>query len=412
MSYTTKHFSIFLFAGLFHIVGTIFTSSNEAKSPFAAFGHKGSPSLTEYTPGNGSKVLKVVLDAGHGGKDSGARGITYSEKRIALAIVLETGRLIQAEFPEVEVIYTRSTDIFVPLHERAAIANASKADMFISVHCNSLPSRQSHSGTETYVLGLKSKDENFDIAKLENAAILLEDDYKNQYEGFDLNNDEDHIMLSLSQNAYLDRSIFMASLVETSFEDQARRQSHGVKQAGFLVLRETAMPSILVETGFLSSDAEERFLGSEAGQQKIAASIANAFAQYKRAVDSEYADVVEAAPAPKPTVTPVIPKPKPQVVTVPRPNGGHDNGQGAETAAAAQQTQYRVQLAATSQKLDTTKEPWSKLKHVEIIREDALYKYYLGPFTNQQTADEALKNAKKQGFENAFIVTFKGGKRV
>ena len=231
------------------------------------------------------RVQKVVLDAGHGGKDSGCTGKNSLEKDIALDITLRVGQMIKNNFEDVEVVYTRDRDVFVPLHERAQIANKSAADLFVSIHCNTTAKRNSASGTETFVMGLHRAEDNLAVAKRENAAIIHEQDYLENYGGYDPNSDEGHITLSMYQNAYLDQSIALANFIEEEFQDHGQRVSRGVKQAGFLVLRNTVMPSVLIETGFLNHNKEETFLKSEAGKNRIASSIFNAFSKYKYDVD-------------------------------------------------------------------------------------------------------------------------------
>jgi len=226
------------------------------------------------------KVKKVVIDAGHGGKDYGCHGSHSHEKHIALAIALKLGKALKKQVPDIEVIYTRDSDVFVTLNERAAIANKHKADLFISIHCNSAENL-SAKGTETFVMGLHKTNSNLAVAKRENQVILLEDDYTAAYDGFDPNSPEAHIVFSLYQNAYLAQSIFFASLVEESFKKQAGRASRGVKQAGFLVLHKTAMPSVLVETGFLTHQTDENFLKTEKGQTIMTNAILDAFKTYK-----------------------------------------------------------------------------------------------------------------------------------
>ena len=240
------------------------------------------------------KVDKIVLDAGHGGKDPGCHGNHTHEKEIALAITLELGRKIKASFPDVEVIYTRETDKFIALHERAAIANRNKADLFISIHCNYIGARNRATGTETYVMGLHRAESNLDVAKRENASILLEENFEKTYEGFDPYSPEGHIILSMFQNAHLEQSIMLANSIESAFKKLSHIPSRGVKQAGFLVLRETTMPSVLIETGFLSTDADENFLMKSENQSRVAEAIFNAFKHYKKEVEGVPCEIAEA----------------------------------------------------------------------------------------------------------------------
>ena len=230
--------------------------------------------------GNGFAIKTIVIDAGHGGKDPGAIGPgKTNEKDVALAVALKLGEYIHTNFPDVNVIYTRKTDVFIELHERAEIANKNKADLFIAVHCNSTPTPAAY-GTSTYVLGLHRTEANLEVAKRENSVILLEDDHDKNYE-FDPNSDAGHIIMSMKQNAFLDQSIDIASKIEGQYEGGAKRKSLGVKQAGFYVLYKTAMPSILSEIGFISNPTEEKFLASEKGQEQIATSLFKAFKDYK-----------------------------------------------------------------------------------------------------------------------------------
>lgn len=230
------------------------------------------------------EVKTVVIDAGHGGHDPGCSGAHSREKHIALAISKKLAQLMKERLPGLRVILTRDKDVFIPLQERAAIANRNNADMFISIHCNYMPGSSATRGSETYVMGLHTADENLEVAKRENAAILHEDNYMENYGGYDPNSPEGHIMLSMFQNAFLDQSILLANKVENRFAE-AERKSRGVKQAGFLVLRETAMPSILIEAGFLSSRREEAYLKTAAGQEVIANAILEAFVEYKYEIE-------------------------------------------------------------------------------------------------------------------------------
>jgi len=233
-----------------------------------------------------AKLRKVVIDAGHGGKDPGCLGKISKEKDIALAVALEVGALINELQPDVEVIYTRTTDKFVELSERARIANTAMADLFISIHCNA--NRANYVvGTETYVLGVESNDTNLEVAKRENSVILDEDNYKQNYRGFDPNSPASYILLANYQYAHRNNSLSFASKIEKQFASKQQRKSRGVKQSGFLVLARTAMPSVLIEIGFLSNEEDERYLNTDLGKSFTAASIYRAFRDYKNEIEKK-----------------------------------------------------------------------------------------------------------------------------
>ncbi len=230
-----------------------------------------------------TKGLLVVIDAGHGGKDPGSISHKVQEKKITLAIAKKLGKMLKDSIKGVKVIYTRSTDKFIELHERPKIANRNKADIFISIHCNHNGNTKPY-GSETYVMGLHKSNGNLDVAKRENAAVLYEDDYegKKEYEGFDPNSPEAHIIFSFYQNAFLDQSLHLASYIETHLSARKKmKKSRGVKQAGFLVLWKTAMPSVLIETGFISNTKERAYLSSDRGKKEVAHSIFKAVKQYQ-----------------------------------------------------------------------------------------------------------------------------------
>jgi len=237
------------------------------------------------TSGSKNKIKVVVIDAGHGGHDPGCQYGGAQEKNVTLAVALKLGKIIKANCRDVKVVYTRDTDVFIELNERTAIANRNKANIFISIHCNANP-KTNISGTETYTMGLHKSDGNLDVAKRENSVVLLEDNYSQKYEGFDPNSPEANIIFTLYQNAYVTQSLHLASIIEEQVKLNAEREDRGVKQAGFLVLWKTAMPSVLVETGFLSNAAERKYLKSESGQTKIATGIYDAFKKYKDEMES------------------------------------------------------------------------------------------------------------------------------
>jgi N-acetylmuramoyl-L-alanine amidase len=230
------------------------------------------------------KVRTVVIDAGHGGKDPGCHGKKHNEKDITLAIALEVGRIIEQFQPEVKVLFTRKKDVFIELNERAAIANRNNADLFISIHCNS--GGKAIYGTESYVMGPHTNSGNLDVAKRENSSVLLERDYLEKYDGFNPRSPLAHIFFSNMQSVYVQNSLRFASLAEQQFRGRAGRQSRGVKQAGFLVLWKTAMPSALIETGYLTYPKEEAFLSKETGQVYMASAIYRAFRDYKETLET------------------------------------------------------------------------------------------------------------------------------
>ncbi len=321
----------------------------------------------------GYHIKTVVLDAGHGGKDPGCLGSKTKEKDIALSIVLKLGELFKKNSPDIKVIYTRSTDVFIELHERAKIANKHKADLFISVHCNAAKDSRAR-GTETFVLGLHRASDNLSVAKRENASILYEDDYKANYEGYDPNSDEGHILLSLFQNAYLEQSIRLAFDIETNFKSKTKLPSRGVKQDGFLVLRNAAMPSVLVEAGFLSNPEDEKFLSTDAGQAKIAENVYNAFVKYKNAIEIE----------------------------IPIPDLKSESEDGIFV---------QLGLVKSAKNEDNTFSKY-KLNPTRVIKEDNFFKIQYGPFPNKQLAMDALQRAKQSGVKDAFIIGYRNGKKI
>ncbi|WP_026235769.1 N-acetylmuramoyl-L-alanine amidase family protein [Echinicola pacifica] len=231
------------------------------------------------------KLRRVVIDAGHGGKDPGTLGSRSKEKDVALSIALQVGAYIEKYLPDVEVIYTRKTDVFIELKERANIANRNKADLFVSIHCNAVKGSNAY-GTETYVMGANHFDRNFDVVKRENSVILMEDGYEENYEGFDPNAPESYMMFNLIQKAYFANSLSLAQKVENDFKTRVNRHSRGVKQLPLYVLWTTSMPSILIETGFLSNSTEEKYLNSENGQAYLSSAIYRSIKAYKEEVEA------------------------------------------------------------------------------------------------------------------------------
>ncbi len=336
------------------------------------------------------RLKTVVIDAGHGGRDPGCSGADSKEKEITLAIAKNLAFLIRDQYPELKIVMTRDDDTFIPLHERAAMANRAQADLFISIHCNTMPPSPKAAGiygTETYVMGLHTAGHNLEVAKRENASILLESDYQQHYD-YDPDSPEGHILLSMFQNAYLDQSIRLAEIVEQQFE-QSGRKSRGVKQAGFVVLKSTAMPSILIESGFLSNTSEESFLRQSAGQQQIARAILEAFSLYK----SE----IEGFPAPaKPLAVAA-----PQAPAVPP----------AEVPAAS--LWFQIQLAASKKELSTDHFFAIRQEYaLETSREEGYYKYRTRKYPTLAEAEQARYTLRAAGYPDAFIVAFRNGQKI
>lgn len=345
-----------------------------------------------------SKDFVVVIDAGHGGKDPGAVGKKAREKDINLNVALKVGKLIEKNCAQTRVIYTRQKDVFVSLDRRARIANEAKADLFISIHTNALPKGKIARGTETYTLGMARADENLEVAKRENAVILVEDNYEEHYAGFNPNSAESYIMFEFMQDKYMEQSVSLARLIQGQFKSHARRIDKGVHQAGFLVLRATSMPSVLIELGYISTPDEERYLSSEAGCQALSQSIYNAFIKYKESETGGIARPAKAATAPAevaPTAT--QPEKKPEAAT---PQPEKETGQPV----------FKVQILTTNKPLPANS---SKLKGLEAgyYMEDGLCKYTCGETTDYNKIVRIRKEVEKK-FKDAFIIAFKEGKKM
>jgi N-acetylmuramoyl-L-alanine amidase len=372
-------------------------------------------------------VKKVVIDAGHGGHDPGCIGSAVHEKEIALGIAQKLAAQFKATFPDVQVILTRNTDEFIPLHERAKIANRNAADLFISLHCNYVSKASQVHGSETYVLGPHKLEENLQVALRENSVVQLEKNYQSVY-GYDPNSPEATIILSMYQNAYLEQSILFADKVEYEFTT-ASRHSRGVKQAGFLVLRETTMPSVLIETGFLSNRDEENYLRSDEGQNQIALAILTAFAGYKAEVEGtapvQVVKVSEPEPEPKPETqpapAPVLAQPVAATpvresyatapVTIQTPPS--PPSAPATQPATANGMVFKVQLAASSGVLDTRSGKWTRLSYpVDIVPEGGMNKYQIPAPNGYWHAEEIRSQARTAGFEDAFIVVYQNGQKI
>ena len=310
----------------------------------------------------------VVIDAGHGGKDPGNTGNGYLEKRIALNISLQLGKILK-KVNDIEVIYTRTSDKFVNLFERANIANKSNANLFISIHCDSHNSQAYGAGT--FVLGLHANARNFEVAKKENSVIFYEEDYINQYDGFDPNNPESLIGLTLMQEDYLDQSIVAASYIQNSFVQNLKRKNRNVKQAGFIVLKYTYMPSVLIETGFLTNKNEGKYLNSLNGQKEMSNAISKAIIKYKNdfyrnLVSSEQSDYVN----------------------------------------------YKIQISASKRLIDTKSYNFNGLDSIEVLKDGNLYKYLYGNYRSLEEAKKKLKYVKKYGFNSSFVIGLRNNRII
>ena len=354
----------------------------------------------------GYRIKTVVLDAGHGGKDPGCLGAISYEKNNTLAIILKLGAYLKANFPTLKIIYTRDKDEFIELNERAAIANRNKADLFISVHCNSMPTPKGN-GTETYVLGVNRAEHNLEVAKRENAVISLEDNYRQNYGGYDPNSPEAHILSSVWQSAYLEQSILFASLVQEQAHLQAKREDKGVKQAGFLVIRETAMPAVLIESGYLTNATEETFIASEEGQDKMAFAIFKAFTAYKAQMEGTAVAPVKPDATPKPTkqttpkAVPAAQKKPPataQTTTIIKAKGA-----APETTVPVKKG-YRIQLLTWKTRMDRNSGRLSLLSDVKEEAANGQYYYFTGTFATQAEAAKMLPEIKNLGFKTALVV--------
>ena len=345
------------------------------------------------------QMFTVVIDPGHGGKDPGSVGTMVYEKNINLAVALMLGILIEGNHNDVNVIYTRKTDVFLPLDERANIANRNKADLFISIHTNSVR-RSNASGAETFTLGLASSEENLEIAMRENSVILMEDDYLRKYEGFDPNSSESYIIFELQQSRYLEQSISLASEIQKSFV-QANRGNRGVKQAGFLVLRKTSTASVLIELGFLSNRTEERFLASKEGQKELAQSIYKAFANFKYDYDRKLGSIngrqVETVARNTNTiVTTDVVDNKPEIIATPQRQG---------------EIIYKVQILTADKELSLKDKRFKGYDEISFYVEKGVFKYTYGATTDYAKIQSLHRKAAKD-FKGAFIIRVKDGIRL
>lgn len=341
-----------------------------------------------------NKLKTIVIDAGHGGKDSGTMGtkrFEIYEKHIALAVSLKLGNYIKNSFPEIEVIYTRDSDVFLELKERTQIANNANADLFISVHCDGFTNPKP-SGASVFVMGMSKLKANMDVAIRENSAIYLEDNYQQRYEGFDPESPESYIVFSLMQNTYLDQSLKIAEEVEKEFAIGANRKSRGVKQAPFYVISRTNMPSILIECGFLTNPKEEEFLHSDKGQDHLASAIFSAFSTYKESAEGVKSDEEE-------NNVPLEFEVKEMIVKEQR-----------KILLNSDKVIFRVQIGTYLKSMLLDKTFNSIHAEEEIV--NGTYKYYVGSENDKNKADIIKINMRGNGFKGAFVVAFYNDKRI
>ncbi len=335
------------------------------------------------------KDFVVVIDPGHGGRDPGAVGKISQEKKINLNVALKLGEMIEKNCSGVKVVYTRKTDVFVALDKRAQIANNAKADLFISIHTNSVAGKQSPQGASTWTLGLARSDANLEVAKRENSVILLESDYQQRYAGFNPKSSESYIIFEFMQDKYMEQSVHLASLVQKEFKNTCKRIDRGVHQAGFLVLKESAMPSILVELGFISNPEEERYLNTTQGVTNLSRGIYNAFVHYKKEHDLRAGVAATGLP---------------------------DAGSGPATAGAAEKEPtelpvFKVQFLTSSVKLPVNDKRLKGLQEVDLYEEGGMYKYTYGSTTDYDQV-VAIRKKVAADFKDCFIIAFKNGRKV
>ncbi|MCI7399033.1 MAG: N-acetylmuramoyl-L-alanine amidase [Prevotella sp.] len=370
-----------------------------------------------------NKKFTLVIDAGHGGHDAGALGASSKEKNINLNVALAFGNYVERNCPDVKVVYTRKTDVFVTLHERANIANRHKADLFVSIHTNALPAGKQARGLETYTLGMNRANENFDVAKRENAVILYEKDYEQHYEGFDPNSSESYIMFEFMQDKNMAQSVDLAKMVQKRACSSANRQNKGVKQAGFLVLRETSMPSCLIELGFITTPQEEQQLNTRECIDALGYGIFQAFVDYRNKYDKTIIVPFEA--------------PERQVMENQAQEKVQKESEGGKTQTAEQEKDnvarseskmvnevpeqkpatdseapiFKIQVLTSTTLIRQGDKRLKGLDGVDYYKDGGIYKYTIGASANYNEIYR-LRKTMVGKFPQAFIIAFKGGQRT
>lgn len=374
-----------------------------------------------------NKRFTLVIDPGHGGHDAGARGAISMEKNINLTVALRFGKYVEQNMPEVRVIYTRKQDVFIPLHERANIANRANADLFISVHTNALPAGKVARGFETYTLGMHRAKDNLDVAMRENSVISMEKGFEQTYEGFDPKSSESYIIFEFIQGKNMERSVDLARMIQRSVCDSGCRPDKGVHQAGFLVLRETSMPSCLIELGFITTLDEERLLNDNAKVDDIAKGIYEAFAKYKNKYDRSVSVPYRAANRQESTLPKIVPDSykeeaenrrvkKQEPVRKTRASKTDDSDRKADTVASQSRNApkdapvFKLQIFVGNRNLRKGDAHFKGETEFDSFQEGNLVKYTLGASTNYNEIYR-LRKEKMEKFPEAFIIAFKNGEK-
>lgn len=350
------------------------------------------------------KKFKVVLDAGHGGGDEGTAHNGYKEKNIVLNVALKIGRILENE-PDFNVVYTRKTDVFIELRERANVANRADADLFVSIHCNGVNNAEAAYGTETFVMGLSRSKVNLEVARKENSVITLEKDYKVKYKGFNPDNPDTSIGIALAQEESLSQSIVLAGKISEGFKG-LKKNDRGIKQIPLWVLDATVMPGVLIELGFISNRAEGAYLNSDNGQDEISRSIADAIISYKKIYsgninDADQNEISE-------TVKDVVSDKKNDVDAV-----AVENVTTTDTISATSNTVvFKVQISASTKSLETIPANFKGLTNISKDNSTSVIKYFYGATGEYNEAKQLLEQAKAKGYSSAFVVAFKDGKKI
>lgn len=375
----------------------------------------------------GNKIRTVVIDAGHGGRDPGALGSKSKEKHIVLDVALLTGTYIRQNLPDVQVVFTRSKDEFIELHRRAAIANENNADLFISIHCNASTDKQVY-GAETFVMGEHKTEANLEVARLENAAILLEDNASEAYGDFDPNSAAAYIALSLFQSENKQQSLELAQKVQEQFTRRVGRKDRSVQQAGFLVLYKTAMPSILIELGFITNPAEEKFLMSDEGKTYMASAIYRAFRDYKTRYERDNTMAPDIPEEWKEILAPDAAKAQKkdksanEALQETKSTNTETKEEKVQTPAVNPQTEappaektdivFKVQFATFPREIPLNDKRFAGIDETGVYFHNGIYKYTSGKFSSFQQATRHQAKMRKLGYEDAFVVAFQNGVRT